>query len=113
MLVPYCSPKRRHRARRSLWCYAVTRSSSVPYRNRELTISASDSVRLSATLTLPEGRGPFPAVALISGSGPQDRIATIFLHEPFALIADYLARTGIATTSAALTAHPVVTPPQP
>ena len=42
----------------------------VPYRSRELTISASDSVRLSATLTLPEGRGPFPAVALISGSGP-------------------------------------------
>lgn len=86
---------------------------SVPYRTRDLTISSSDSVRLSATLTLPEGRGPFPAVALTSGSGPQDRNATIFFHEPFALIADYFARTGIATASAALAAHPVVTPTQP
>ncbi len=69
----------------------------VPYRTRELTVEASDSVRLSATLSLPAGRGPFPAVVLISGSGPQDRHSTIFVHEPFALIADHLARNGIAT----------------
>lgn len=53
-------------------------------------------VRLSGTLTVPEGEGPFPAAILISGSGPQDRDETVWGHKPFAVLADYLTRRGIA-----------------
>ena len=40
--------------------------------------------------------GPFPAVVLLTGSGPEDRNETIFNHQPFAVLADYLTRHGIA-----------------
>ncbi len=58
-------------------------------------LQAKDVV-LAGTLTLPSGPGPFPAVILISGSGPQDRDETMFGHKPFAVLADYLSRRGIA-----------------
>ena len=47
------------------------------------------------TLTLPQGKGPFPAAVLITGSGAQDRDETLLGHKPFAVIADYLTRHGI------------------
>src|SRR5690606_22363463 len=53
-------------------------------------------VDLSGTLTIPEGNGPFPAVVLLTGSGPQDRDETIWGHKPFLVIADFLTRHGIA-----------------
>jgi pimeloyl-ACP methyl ester carboxylesterase len=53
-------------------------------------------VHLAGTLTLPEGRGPFPAVLLITGSGPEDRDETVFGHHPFRVLADHLTRHGIA-----------------
>jgi len=53
-------------------------------------------VRLAGTLTLPEGRGPFPAALLITGSGPEDRDETVFGHQPFRVLADHLTRNGIA-----------------
>ena len=54
-------------------------------------------VTLAGTLSLPQGTGPFPVVLFITGSGPQDRDETVFGHKPFAVIADYLARRGIAS----------------
>ncbi|MGE0088651.1 MAG: alpha/beta hydrolase family protein [Bacteroidales bacterium] len=51
---------------------------------------------LAGTLTLPAKEGSFPAVVLISGSGPQDRNEEIFGHKPFLIIADFLTRNGIA-----------------
>ncbi|HPG73854.1 MAG TPA: alpha/beta hydrolase, partial [Bacteroidales bacterium] len=53
-------------------------------------------IRLAGTITYPKGEGPFPAVVLISGSGPQDRNEEIFGHKPFLVIADYLTSRGIA-----------------
>jgi fermentation-respiration switch protein FrsA (DUF1100 family) len=53
-------------------------------------------VHLAGTLTLPSGKGPFPAAILITGSGPQDRDETLLGHKPFWVIADYLSRRGIA-----------------
>ena len=53
-------------------------------------------VTLAGTLTVPDGRGPFPAVILISGSGAQDRDETLFEHKPFLVLADTLTRRGIA-----------------
>jgi hypothetical protein len=69
-----------------------------PYRAEEVSIpnSHAPGVTLAGTLTLPQGRGPFPAAILITGSGAQDRDETLFDHKPFAVLADYLTRHGIA-----------------
>lgn len=53
-------------------------------------------IRLAGTLTIPAGDGPHAAVALLTGSGPQDRDETVFGHRPFLVLADYLTRSGIA-----------------
>jgi dienelactone hydrolase len=51
---------------------------------------------LPGTLTLPNGPGPFPAVVLVSGSGPEDRDETIYGNKPFRDLAWGLASRGIA-----------------
>jgi len=51
---------------------------------------------LAGTLTMPRETGVFPAVILITGSGPQNRDEEILGHKPFLVIADYLTRNGIA-----------------
>lgn len=57
---------------------------------------ARPGVHLAGTLTVPKGKGPFPAVVLITGSGKQDRDETVFGHKPFFVLADYLTRRGFA-----------------
>lgn len=59
--------------------------------------SPSAGITLAGTMTIPEGDGPFPAVVLITGSGPQDRDEMILGHKPFLVIAEHLARHGIAS----------------
>jgi alpha/beta superfamily hydrolase len=56
----------------------------------------TDSIHLSGTLTLPDKKGNFPAVILISGSGPQDRNSYIMGHKPFLLLAHELTQSGVA-----------------
>ncbi len=56
----------------------------------------ASNIELAGTLTLPKGNGPFPAVVLISGSGPQDRDESLFGHKPFWVLAHELTRSGIA-----------------
>jgi hypothetical protein len=53
--------------------------------------------RLPAVLTLPEGPGPFAAVVLVHGSGPNDMDETIGKNKPFRDIAEGLAERGIAS----------------
>jgi uncharacterized protein len=68
-----------------------------PFPYREETVGyMNGDVKLEGTLTIPEGKGPFPTVLLISGSGAQNRDEEIFGHKPFLVIADYLSRAGIA-----------------
>jgi pimeloyl-ACP methyl ester carboxylesterase len=68
-----------------------------PYKVEELKYrNERAGITLAGTLTIPEGRGPFPAVILISGSGAQDRDETIFAHKPFLVLADMLTRRGVA-----------------
>ncbi|MBL4642162.1 MAG: alpha/beta hydrolase [Flavobacteriaceae bacterium] len=55
-----------------------------------------DSIYLAGTLTYPKMGSNFPAVILISGSGPQDRNSELMNHKPFLIIADYLTKKGIA-----------------
>ncbi|MCM1223765.1 MAG: lysophospholipase [Lachnospiraceae bacterium] len=70
-----------------------------PYTMKEITINnLHDSITLSGTLTLPEGyTSSTPAVVMITGSGIQNREEEICGHKSFAVIADYLARNGIAS----------------
>lgn len=66
-----------------------------PYTDHDMVIDC-DTHTLAGTLSIPDGEGPFPGVVLISGSGPQDRDETIMEHKPFWVLADHLARNGIA-----------------
>ncbi len=55
---------------------------------------------LSGTLTWPEGydgKKPVPVVIMVSGSGLQNRDEEVFGHKPFLVLADRLARNGIAS----------------
>ena len=68
-----------------------------PYREEEiLSANASAKISLAGTLTLPPGKGPFPAAILLSGSGPHDRDESLVGHRPFLVLADHLTRRGIA-----------------
>jgi uncharacterized protein len=68
-----------------------------PYYEQEVVFqNQRDRVRLAGTLTLPLSPGPFPAVVLCTGSGPQDRNENLFGHKPFLVLADHLTRLGIA-----------------
>jgi dienelactone hydrolase len=51
---------------------------------------------LPGTLSMPTGSGPFPAVMLVAGSGPQDRDETIGPNAPLRDLAWGLASNGIA-----------------
>ena len=68
-----------------------------PYVEEEVTFeNAQAGVKLAGTLTLPSKSGNFPAVVLITGSGPQNRNEEIMGHKPFLVLADFLTRNGIA-----------------
>jgi len=68
-----------------------------PYNEEEVNYENQVAgIKIAGTLTLPKKDGPFPAVLLITGSGPQDRNEEIMGHKPFLLWADYLTRRGVA-----------------
>ena len=69
-----------------------------PYATEQVTFSNGD-VTLAGTLSLPDGPGPYPAVVLASGSGPQDRDEYLgggIAIRPFELLANALTPAGIA-----------------
>ncbi|HKV51044.1 MAG TPA: alpha/beta hydrolase [Gemmatimonadaceae bacterium] len=68
-----------------------------PYGTQDVTIPSDSGVSLAGTVVMPPGKGPFPAVVFVTGSGPQDRDEALMGHRPFLVIADYLARHGIAS----------------
>jgi len=49
---------------------------------------------LPGTLTIPSGKGPFPAVVLVHGSGPNDRDESIAANKPFKDLAEGLSTMG-------------------
>lgn len=68
-----------------------------PYVEKEVEfMNDKFNIRLAGTLTVPQGKGPFPAVIMITGSGAQNRNEEIMGHKPFMVIADWLTRNGIA-----------------
>ncbi|MFE3443703.1 alpha/beta hydrolase family protein [Nocardia sp. NPDC059180] len=66
-----------------------------PYESEDVSYTNGD-ITIAGTLTTPEGDGPFPAVVMLTGSGPQDRNEELFGHKPFLLISDTLTRAGYA-----------------
>jgi pimeloyl-ACP methyl ester carboxylesterase len=68
-----------------------------PYDARDMTFESVPGVRLAGTIVTPPGPGPFPALVMVTGSGPQNRNEELLGHKPFLVISDYLARHGIAT----------------
>jgi dienelactone hydrolase len=65
------------------------------FTEREVTVG-SGQWALPGTLSIPKGSGPFLAVVLVHGSGPNDRDETIGPNMPFRDIAWGLASKGIA-----------------
>lgn len=65
------------------------------FSEREVMVGDDDRA-LPATLAMPKGDGPFPAVVLVHGSGPHDRDETIGPNKPFLDLARGLAAQGIA-----------------
>lgn len=74
-----------------------------PYVTEEVTFRNDKAgAVLSGTLTYPLMHyryppGTIPVVLMVTGSGLQDRDETIMDHKPFLVIADHLARNGIAS----------------
>jgi pimeloyl-ACP methyl ester carboxylesterase len=67
-----------------------------PYHDETLAIQSKDGVVLGATLSVPATPARPNAVVLIAGSGPQSRHSDDFGHPMFDVLADYLARQGVA-----------------
>ncbi|MFC5626325.1 alpha/beta hydrolase family protein [Algoriphagus winogradskyi] len=68
-----------------------------PYRSENVIFDNKQAeILLAGTLTMPEQDGIYPAVVLISGSGPQNRDEELMGHKPFLVLSDYLTRNGIA-----------------
>lgn len=68
-----------------------------PYTCEEVSFANQEAL-LKGTLTLPANCSPeTPVLLMVTGSGLQNRDEEVFEHKPFAVIADALARHGIAT----------------
>lgn len=68
-----------------------------PYLSQDVSFeNEREGITLRGTFTIPDEDGMYPAVVLVSGSGPQDRNEELMGHKPFLVIADYLTRAGIA-----------------
>ena len=65
------------------------------YHSQEVTFKNGD-ITLAGTFTKPIIGSKHKAVVLVSGSGSQNRDEELFGHKPFAVIADFLTRHGIA-----------------
>ena len=68
-----------------------------PYETEEVTFQNTKAgATLAGTLTIPT-KGSKYVLLMVTGSGAQNRDEEVFGHKPFAVIADRLARAGIAT----------------
>ncbi|WP_157946928.1 alpha/beta hydrolase [Thalassobius sp. I31.1] len=67
-----------------------------PYRIEQITFAGGKGVTLAGELTMPQFSGPFTAIILVSGSGPNDRDETISGHRPALVLSDHLTKAGFA-----------------
>ncbi len=79
-----------------------TPSMPLPYPTEEVTFeNTKDNAVLSGTISYPITymiqKKEVPVVLFVSGSGQQNRDEELMGHKPFAVLADYLAKMGIAS----------------
>lgn len=79
-----------------------TPQAPLPYSTEDVKFDnpSAPGVTLAGTITYPVGynkKKPVPVVLMVTGSGQQDRNEEIFDHKPFLVLADFLARNGIAS----------------
>ncbi|HTL35288.1 MAG TPA: alpha/beta fold hydrolase [Kofleriaceae bacterium] len=87
---------------RKLRSLFITRPAPAPayidrdrFREVDVTVGSAPYA-LPGTLTLPRGNGPFPAMLLVHGSGPNDRDESVGATKIFRDLAQGLASSGIA-----------------
>ncbi len=69
----------------------------LPYDELEVSVAnPAAGVTLACTLTEPRAKGPFGAVVLATGSGPQNRDEALMGHRPFLVLSDAITRQGVA-----------------
>ena len=69
-----------------------------PYEVKDFTFSGKNTkLTYGATLILPKNKKKYPLAILISGTGQHDRNYTFMGRESFTVLADYLAKNGIAS----------------
>jgi pimeloyl-ACP methyl ester carboxylesterase len=71
-----------------------------PYTTEEVTFNNGNVAKLAGTLCYPVGykQGQrVPVVLFVTGSGPEDRNQELFGHKSFLVVADWLARHGVAS----------------
>ena len=69
-----------------------------PYFTRDVTLkNEKEGNLLAGSIFAPSDSKEIPVLVMITGSGLQNRDEELFGHKPFLVIADYLARNGIAT----------------
>lgn len=68
-----------------------------PYNEEDVTFENKEAgITLAGTFTYPKDGSSFPAVVLVTGSGPQNRDEAVLGHKPFLVWSDYFTRNGIA-----------------
>jgi dienelactone hydrolase len=65
--------------------------------SEEKVVVKTGRFELPGTLCVPRGKGPFPAVVLVAGSGPHDEDETIGPNKPLRDVAQGLASRGVMT----------------
>jgi len=76
---------------------AAIKAGPRPYASRDVLFPNQGAhVTLAGTLSVPSGKGPFPAVVLVSGTGHNTRDETVWNHQVFLVLADALNRAGVA-----------------
>ena len=72
-----------------------------PYQTKEITFqNEAANAWFAGTLVYPEGYkegDKVPVLIMVTGSGAENRDEEVFDHKPFLVIADYLARHGVAS----------------
>jgi dienelactone hydrolase len=64
------------------------------FKERDVTVGDGEW-KLPGTLAVPSGKGPFPGIVLVHGSGPNDRDETVAAIKVFRDLAEGLASRGI------------------
>ncbi|WP_299104872.1 alpha/beta fold hydrolase [uncultured Tenacibaculum sp.] len=80
----------------SLICCKQEKEEVKPVSKDIIVENVKENISLSGTLSLPNEKGIFPAVILISGNGKHNRNAEFANHKPFLDVSNYLTKKGIA-----------------